>query len=455
MSFAGLLGAGLLGGVSNAAKGIGDRLREEAKQKRQQALQQQIKEDNAAQQVINQKDALLVADRNSENNIKELKAQGLVTIGVNDAGADNQSDLLAQKGHQDQAKLILNASLTQDTTAFTQAGAAAIKESELRLTALLKDGNNTTLAELQAEETNLKALIAKETAATKVVTDAKVVETAVTANAVVADQAKTDTLEIQAAGGLITTEQKREGYAARLVEINAAKVGDIKEFYDEDSGMIQPHERMADMSWKPIGGTKAPTASTSKGLTLQNGYNDNGEEVKGYMNGTSFVQVGAAKAVKATTEKEARDYLTDMSKFLISGASNSFMATPLSDEDASLVASWVDEGMTLWSSSGSPKNLSSIVKNVMIKPWKLKDSDITSQDIDQAKTQKDNSGNSALSVREYSIQIATRRQPDFIKAQEKYDAFVANNKDPAPVIKMMKKMGYDPSLLIKPKKATK
>ena len=33
MSFAGLLGAGLLGGVGNAAKGIGDRLREEAKAK--------------------------------------------------------------------------------------------------------------------------------------------------------------------------------------------------------------------------------------------------------------------------------------------------------------------------------------------------------------------------------------------------------------------------------------
>ena len=450
MSFAGILGAGLLGGAANAAQGIGDRIREEAKQKREQALQQQIKEDNAAQQVINQQDALKVADRNSENRINELKAQGKVTIGVNDAGAGNQSDLLAQKGDQHQAQLILSASLTQGTAAFTQAGAAAIKESEMRLSALLKLGDNADLAALQAEETNLKALIAKETAATKVVTDAKVVETGVTADAVVADQAKTDTLEIQAAGGLITTEQKREGYAARLVEINAAKVGEIKEFYDEDSGMIQPHERMADGSWKPIGGTKAPTASTSKGLTLQNGYNDNGEEVKGYMNGTTFVQVGAAKAVKATTEKEARDYLTKQAKFLITGASNSFMATPLSDEDASLVASWVDESMTSWSSSGSPQNLSSIVKNVMIKPWKLKDSDITSQDIDQAKTQKDNSGNSALSVREYSMQIATRRQPDFITAQAAYTNELSRGGSTAAILKRMRKMGYDPALLTPP-----
>ena len=38
MSFAGLLGAGLLGGVANAAKGVGDKLREEAKQKRAMAL---------------------------------------------------------------------------------------------------------------------------------------------------------------------------------------------------------------------------------------------------------------------------------------------------------------------------------------------------------------------------------------------------------------------------------
>ena len=37
MSFAGLLGAGLLGGVANAAKGVGDKLREEAKQKRAMA----------------------------------------------------------------------------------------------------------------------------------------------------------------------------------------------------------------------------------------------------------------------------------------------------------------------------------------------------------------------------------------------------------------------------------
>ena len=38
MNFGELLGAGLLGGVGNAAKGAGDRLREEAKQKREMAL---------------------------------------------------------------------------------------------------------------------------------------------------------------------------------------------------------------------------------------------------------------------------------------------------------------------------------------------------------------------------------------------------------------------------------
>ena len=39
MSFAGILGAGLLGGAANAAQGIGDRIREEAKQKRAELLQ--------------------------------------------------------------------------------------------------------------------------------------------------------------------------------------------------------------------------------------------------------------------------------------------------------------------------------------------------------------------------------------------------------------------------------
>jgi len=438
MSFAGILGAGLLGGAASAAKGAGDRIREEAKQKRETALQAQVRQD--AFDVAEQEQKYAV--KNAETKFSTDKA--LLTHTGDDL--TGQKDLLKFQAGIASTQATLLASLQQDTTAFSQAGAASIKESEMRLDALLKIKDNQDLAAIQAEETNLKALIAKETAATKVETDAAAVGQKVTTDAVVVDQAQTNALELQAAGGLIKTEQQKLGYAERLKQIELTKVGEIKDFYDETTGMTQPHERMADNSWEPRGGTKAPDASTSKGLTLQNGYNDKGEEVKGYMSGTTFVQVGAAKAVKATTEKEARDYLTKQAKFLITGASNSFMATPLSDEDASLVASWVDEGMTSWSASGSPQNLSSIVKNVMFKPWKLKDSDITSADMDTAEDESDGTKVGTMKV---AREIATRRQPDFIKAQAKYDAFVAAGTDPAPVLKMMIKMGYDPDLLTK------
>ena len=89
----------------------------------------------------------------------------------------------------------------------------------------------------------------------------------------------------------------------------------------------------------------------------------------------------------------------------------------------------------------------------MFKPWVLDELDITDADItageQEASTAANTTGATVLEPMDYARQIAQKRQPDFIKAQEKYDAFVANNKDPAPVIEMMKKMGYDPDLLTK------
>ena len=170
------------------------------------------------------------------------------------------------------------------------------------------------------------------------------------------------------------------------------------------------------------------------------------------MNGTEFVQVGAAKAAKAGTKKEALTYFTGQAKYILSGSPNVFVKPKLTDDDAALMSAWIAEAEA--SFAANPKtSLSQIVKNIMFKPWVLDDNDITGDDIDQAEAQKKKAekkaGSGALSVMEYSRQIAQKRQPDFIKAQEKYDEFVANNKDPAPVIAMMKKMGYDPDLLTK------
>jgi len=205
---------------------------------------------------------------------------------------------------------------------------------------------------------------------------------------------------------------------------------------------------MSDMSWEPRGATKAPDASTSKGLTLQVAYNDKGEEVKGYMSGKDFVQVGGAKAVKAGTEKEALAYFTSQAKYILGGAQNSFMAAKLTDDDTKLMREWIPEAEAAFRANPTT-SLSQIVKNIMFKPWVLDDADITDADLNAGDRQASAAGSGALTPMQYARQIATKRQPEFIKAQNKYDAFMAAGTDPAPVLKMMRKMGYDPDLLTK------
>ena len=444
MSFAGMLGAGLLGGVGNAAQGIGNRLREEAKQKRAAALQAKVRQDNFDVAKKQQEYAVKNAETKFDNDKALLTHKGDDLTG--------QKDLLNFQAGIASTQQTLIASLQQDNTSFSQEGANRIKESQMKLAALLKIKDNQDLAGIQAEETNLKALIAEEVAATKVVTDAVVVDQKATTDAAVADQAQINALALQNNGGIIRTEQQKLGYAERLKQITLTKVGEIKNFFDENTGLVQPHERMPDMSWEPRGGTQAPDASTSKGLTLQVAYNDKGEEVKGYMNGTDFVQVGGAKAVKAGTEKEALAYFTSQAKYILGGAQNSFMAAKLTDGDTKLMREWIPEAEAAF--KANPKtSLSQIVKNIMFKPWVLDDMDITDADLSAGEAQASKvsaEGKVALTPMQYARQIVTKRQPDFISAQTAYTNELNKGGSTAAIFKRMKKMGYDPALLTTP-----
>jgi len=417
MSFAGLLGAGLLGGVSNAAKGIGDRLREEAKQKREFALQDRAEKKAQGLADTDNKRAVEAATQvrihqaregrlNRHQQSKMQVGAGANTIAAqNNQGAITGANTIAAQNNQGAITGANTIAAQNNQGRITGANTIAAQNNQGRIT-----GENTIAAQ------NNQGLI---------------------------NAARQNDQQAFTAG------QNTAGYAARLEQIQASKVDTVETFYDEETGMQYKAVLQKDGAWKQEGGMKAPDASTSKGFTLQNGYNAKGEEVKGYMSGTTFVQVGAAKAVKATTEKEARDYLTKQAKFLITGASNSFMATKLSDEDASLVSSWVDEGMTSWKSTGSPQNLSSIVKNVMFKPWKLKDADITSADLDVAEGKSDGT---RLGTMKIAREIATRRQPDFITAQTAYTNELNKGGSTAAIFKRMRKMGYDPALLTPPPK---
>ena len=407
MSFAGLLGAGLLGGVANAAKGVGDKIREDAKQKRAMALEDradaraEIANENAVEaakqrRIFDAREGRL--DRNQQTNIQD-DAQEFT-------GDQNDKTRTQQTTLQDDAQ-----DFTGDQNDKTRTQQTTLQDDAQDFTGDQNDKTRTQQTDLQNDQQDFTS----------------------------GENVKERALKL---------ELQRTKYKAELLKIKAAKVGDIKDFYDETTGLIQPHERMVDGSWEPRGGTKAPDASSSKGLTLQVAYNAEGEEVKGYMDGTTFVQVGSAKAIKTTDPTEARNYFTGQAKFILGGSQTSFTATQLTDDDTSLMRDWIAEAEAAF--ADNPKvSLSQIVKNIMFKPWVLDDLDITDADITAGENAASTAGANALEPIEYARQIATRKQPDFVNAQTAYNNIKAKNGNTDALFKRMRKMGYNPDYLIK------
>ena len=130
MSFAGILGAGLLGGAANAAKGIGDRIREEAKQKRAMLLQDRAEQkaqglaktenDNKVEaakqrQTFDAGQSLL----NRNHQIAAQNNQGAIT-GANTIAAQNNQGIInaeaAKKAHADAMEVAGIKAGAKDTT---------------------------------------------------------------------------------------------------------------------------------------------------------------------------------------------------------------------------------------------------------------------------------------------------------------------------------------------------
>ena len=194
MNIGELLGAGLLGGVGNAAKGAGDRLREEAKQKRASALQAQVRQDNfdvaAKQQEYAETNAGIQFTNESalqKQAAGELKDRDILT--GNDI--NGQFTLLDKKAGIASAQTLLEGSQTRINTKFSQDNAGLIAKAELELRALLKIADNSDLAAIRKAEIKLQGAIdtAKAAVAATVATKAKTVanERAVTAAEVKAE----------------------------------------------------------------------------------------------------------------------------------------------------------------------------------------------------------------------------------------------------------------------------
>ena len=402
MNFGELLGAGLLGGVGNAAKGAGDRLREEAKQKREMAL---LNEQQA--------NALEIQEAVAEDNIDLATAKGEITKGVNDAGSLNnlaeieatgevESGLLAQKGDiasaaavVEQANNITNldkkgdiakdlAKLQSELNKGENADKATLDQLRVKLEGSIAAKAASQLATTNATTAAVKATTDADAAAVQVTTDA---DTAAAAAVVAADAAEalagtqmkqlvykagvnsdvanqlaiTQAAQAEKLGATRMAEINANNVAA-LAQINAGKIGDVHSFYDETTGMEYKAVRNKDGGWDLQGGTKASTASKNA-YTLQD-IQIEGVNVRGYMNGTDFVVVGNPIPDSNKTdwdEKQVTDYATAQGWKRVGVAVNIWgrpIGKDISADDKAKVTKWTADVVTQWNKTGtSPATL--------------------------------------------------------------------------------------------------
>ena len=391
MNFGELLGAGLLGGVGNAAKGAGDRLREEAKQKREMALLNEQQENAIALQGVVSQDAIDLA-----------KAKGEITIGVNDAGSVNnvaeikatgevKSSILAQQGDIDSAAAVV----TQANNITNLEKGGEIAKDLAAVQSELNKGENADKATLDQLRVKLEGSIAAKAAsqladtkaaaaAVQVTTDADSAAAAavVAADAATAlaeskmDMAVYDTATNKDVAAALAAAQKdtaaklgetrmaelNANNVAALAQINAGKVGDVHSFYDEATGMEYKAVRNKDGGWDQQGGVKASTASKNA-YTLQD-IQIEGVNVRGYMNGTDFVVVGNPIPDSNKTdwdEKQVTDYATAQGWKRVGVAVNIWgrpIGKDISADDKAKVTKWTADVVTQWNKTGtSPATL--------------------------------------------------------------------------------------------------
>jgi len=412
MSFAGILGAGLLGGAANAAKGIGDRIRAEAKQKREFALQDRA-----------DKKAQGLADTANDRAVEAAKLERIARAQrdrINNAALINRLD---KAGHiaSDAATVADGRSVTKTKTAT---GVAAD-------VATVADGRSVT----------------KTKTATGVAADVALTKSEV--NIAAAKQLAIVNTERAEKLGIVQMEQLNANNDAALERIAAGRVGDAHTFYDADKGLKYVAIRQEDGSWKTEGGTEAPSASANS-YTLQT-IKLEGKEVSGFMDGKNWVTVGGA--VKNDSEgdfdsRQATDYFTKQA-WIHAGIKTGKNGFPevVSEEDSALVAGWVDGAMKEWQSGGK-KQPSSIVNSIFFKPLNRNKIEVNSEDMDEARALNVSNGlDEENNLGEVSKNIAMERYRNIIKsAQQKVD----DGQNFTELAALLRANGIDPRF-IKPK----
>jgi hypothetical protein len=380
MSFAGLLGAGLLGGVANAAKGVGDKIREEAKQKRAMALVDQEQVNAVALQT--QAD-VAARDRLVEQgliDVKKIEATGDETRTTAETEGAIDLTILAAQGDIDAAAAVV----TQANTLTNLDKQGDIAKDLAKLQSELNKGEDANKAKLEQLRITLEGSIAAKAASQLAIVNADAAAQQASVAATTAEKLAGTQMEMaiyntatnkDVAAALVESQKKtaaklgetrmaelNANNVAALAQINAGKVGDVHSFYDETTGMEYKAVRNKDGGWDQQGGVKASTASKNA-YTLQDIQID-GVNVRGYMNGTDFVVVGNPIPDGKKTdwdEKQVTDYATAQGWKRVGVAVNIWgrpIGKDISADDKAQVTEWAAAVVTQWNKTGtSPATL--------------------------------------------------------------------------------------------------
>ena len=309
MSFAGLLGAGLLGGVANAAKGVGDKLREEAKQKRAMALVDQAQANAVALQT--QAD-VAARDRLVEQgliDVKKIEVTGDETRATAEAGGEIDLTILAAQGDIAAAAAVV----TQANTLTNLDKKGDIAKDLAKLQSELNKGEAANKATLDTLRVKLEGSIAAKAASQLAIVNAESAAQQASVAATTAEKLAGTQMDMaiyntatnkDVAAALVESQKKTAAKLSetRMAELNAnnlaaieqikvAKVGDVQGFYNMTTGTEQMHVYDKNGNWVPQGGPQAKPAASKGSYTFENVVID-GKEVTGYLKDGEFIVVG-------------------------------------------------------------------------------------------------------------------------------------------------------------------
>ena len=278
-------------------------------------------------------------------------------------------------------------------------------------------------------------------------------------------------------------EKKAQGLA-KTENDNKEKAAKQRQIFDAGQSLLsRNHQIAAQNNQGAITGANTIAAQNNQGIitgantiAAQNnqGAIDAAAAKKAHENAMKVAGIKSSDADKPLTPVQIQSYMNSLRwKFLDGKVDKHGEQLPLSPKDSKIAARWGQVGsakIQALREQGipiTPAVVDRVVAETFVRPFDVTTIKLTPADRAVARKLYESKADPMVSdnkqfgmsedqiKRQWATENATRRQPGFIKAQEKYDAYVEAGTDPSDVFDMMRDLGFDPDLLVKKAAAKK